>query len=165
MIISQCKHCLKNFYVKPSWLKRGVGIYCSRTCADLNRKKGKVIDCYICGKRAYKQKRFLENSKTGKFFCSKKCSVHWHNSVFIEEKHANWKNGDFSYKRVLSRSHQQKMCVMCHERNFRVLVAHHIDHNRRNNRLENLTWLCLNCHHLVHNYNSENNKLLQNARS
>jgi predicted HNH restriction endonuclease len=34
---------------------------------------------------------------------------------------------------------------------MRVLAVRHIDQNHKNNNVENLAWLCHNCHHLVHN--------------
>jgi 5-methylcytosine-specific restriction endonuclease McrA len=44
------------------------------------------------------------------------------------------------------------ICKRCGTEDKRVLEAHHIDSNRKNNTIQNLVWLCRNCHHLVHNH-------------
>ncbi len=64
--------------------------------------------------------------------------------------HSNWKGGVHVYRKLLERSGVKKACLLCKIENEMVLVAHHIDHNRSNNTTDNLTWLCMNCHHLVH---------------
>ena len=151
-----CKICLKEFYAKPSWLARGHGLYCSRTCQDLGRKTGKVIACSLCGKEVYKQNKAIE--KSAKLFCTKACSLKWHNAEFAEEKHGNWKSGAFVYKKILKRRGVRPICFLCRKDDERIIVAHHIDENRNNNNLNNLVWLCRNCHHLVHNY-SDNKKI------
>jgi 5-methylcytosine-specific restriction endonuclease McrA len=147
-----CKNCQKAFYAKPSWIKNGEGIYCSRVCQSAGRRRGVVILCFVCGKEKYKQKKALDRSKSGYYFCSKACSLVWHNSEFKEQKHGNWKHGTFAYRRILERSHRPAQCVLCTISDTDILLVHHIDKNRKNNHLENLAWLCHNCHHLVHNY-------------
>lgn len=154
-----CKTCLKDFHAKPSWILKGVGKYCSRTCQIEGRKTGTVIVCSLCNKEVYKQRKAIENSKSGKLFCSLYCSNKWHNAEYVGPDHKNWNGGEFSYKRVLERSGKKLRCRLCDKDDRRFLVAHHIDWNRKNNMLSNLTWLCLNCHHLVHNYSEAKNKL------
>ena len=146
------KVCQKEFYAKPSWLKNGNGIYCSVSCRNIGRKKGEIISCFLCGKKVYKQRKALKRSKSQNYFCSRICSITWHNGEFKEEKHGNWKQGTFAYKRILERSDRPIKCALCSISNKDLLLAHHIDKNRKNNQLKNLTWLCQNCHHLVHNY-------------
>ena len=43
-------------------------------------------------------------------------------------------------------------CNECGCEDRRVLVAHHKDKDRSNIKVENLEWLCRNCHYLIHNY-------------
>jgi hypothetical protein len=50
---------------------------------------------------------------------------------------------------------------LCSTKDERVLAVHHIDHNRLNNKLDNLAWLCHNCHHLVHHDNVEKHRFLE----
>jgi predicted HNH restriction endonuclease len=41
--------------------------------------------------------------------------------------------------------------LSCKIRMAKVLAVHHLDHDRNNNNVSNLVWLCFNCHFLVHN--------------
>ena len=156
----QCTRCRKEFYAKPSALKQGWGKYCSPTCQYEGRKKGVVIKCLICNKERYRSKGVLAKSKSGKYFCSRSCQTKWRNSIFIGKKHANWKNGEYAYRSILTRHRIPKMCKLCNSPDERILAVHHIDHNHKNNILQNLTWLCHNCHFLVHHYSEEKIKLM-----
>jgi len=48
------------------------------------------------------------------------------------------------------RTEERQICVGCGMRDIRILAVHHLDHNRENNDPSNLTWVCFNCHHLIH---------------
>ncbi|PIU78162.1 MAG: hypothetical protein COZ28_03430 [Candidatus Moranbacteria bacterium CG_4_10_14_3_um_filter_44_15] len=169
MPIVKCKICKKDFYAKPNWLRRGLGKYCSLSCSQEGRRKGRHVKCHICGKITYKTPKALKGSKSKKYFCGKSCQTIWRNSIiFVGKNHSNWKSGEFTYKNVLTKSSTPKVCMLCKENDKRILVAHHIDKNRRNNRLKNLIWLCFNCHFLVHQYRREEDRLkfnLKKARS
>lgn len=153
-----CKICSKEFYSKPSWLLKGAGKYCSRTCQQIGRKTGGYVFCSLCSKEVYKQKKALLHSKSGKLFCSLKCSNFWHNTEFVGNKHANWKNGICSYRKTLKRTNRKEICILCKISDQRILSVHHIDENRKNNKVSNLSWLCRNCHHLVHNYSESQSR-------
>ncbi len=153
MPLVSCKICNSNFYIKPSHLKLGWGKYCSRACQIKSQFNGKFVKCFICGKEKYLSLAHLHRSKSGKYFCSKKCQTLWRNSEFIGEKHGGWRSGIRVYRNILTRSGRNPTCRLCNIKDKRILIVHHIDHNRNNNELENLTWLCFNCHFLVHHYN------------
>lgn len=156
----KCKICNKEFYAKPNWLKKGWGKYCSLKCTYKDREKGKIIKCHICGKNAYKSPKALKGSRSKKFFCGKSCQTIWRNSaVFAGKNHSNWKGGEFTYKNIIARSDKPKICTLCKETDKRILVVHHLDKNRKNNKLKNLIWLCFNCHFLVHHYKAKRDKL------
>jgi hypothetical protein len=161
MTIVSCERCKKEFYAKPSWIKKGQGKYCSRKCGHESKKNGKIVKCYICKKEVYKKRKNIEGSKSGKLFCSKRCSLNWKNTTLIGEKHNNWKHGgnSSSYRNIIKRSSREIVCQICGNGDFRVLDVHHKDRNRRNNKLNNLIWLCCNCHFLVHHYVKEGKKL------
>ena len=53
------------------------------------------------------------------------------------------------------------MCNFCRVSDARILAVHHIDGNRENNKLENLAWLCHNCHYLVHHFDQEKRKFME----
>ena len=59
------------------------------------------------------------------------------------------------YREALLRSKRKKVCEHCGIADLRVLIAHHIDENRKNNSLENLAWVCHNCHFLIHHSEGE----------
>ena len=151
MAIVKCKICGKEFYVKPSHLKLGYGKYCSINCRSKGQLRGKFVKCYACGKKIWKAPKSLKRSRSGKFFCTKSCQTSWRNKYYSGSKHPNWKGGAFrSYRQLLINQKIPRICKICGIKDTRVLLAHHVDKNRRNNDKENLVWLCWNCHHLVH---------------
>ena len=155
-----CKVCTASFYAKPYWLKKGYGKYCSSVCQYKDQKKGKEVPCDICGTLSYKQPKSLTGSKSGKFFCGKSCQTKWRNQLYIGEKHKNFKTVMHSYRALLVRNEIPMVCNLCKTMDDRIIAAHHIDKNRRNNTLENLAWLCHNCHFLVHHYEGERKKFM-----
>ncbi|MCX6763302.1 MAG: hypothetical protein NTZ97_01010 [Candidatus Moranbacteria bacterium] len=162
-----CKTCKKEFYAKPSWIKNGFGKYCSRVCHYKSARNGKEIICFICGKVAYKSLKALKRSKSKKFFCGKSCQTIWRNSIVnIGVNHPNWKGGKHvSYRNILNKNNIRKICLLCKNTDERVLAAHHVDGNHRNNKLKNLSWLCHNCHSLVHNHKKEKERFLETVKS
>lgn len=159
-IVKKCLICNSEFFTKSYFIKHGGGKYCSVNCHHLSLKNGKKVNCFVCGKEVYKQLKALDNSKSGNYFCSKSCQTVWRNTTFIGPKHANWKNGMYSYKSVLTRHKVPAVCKLCRIKDRRVLAVHHIDKNRKNNKVENLSWLCHNCHHLVHRYKDEMSRFM-----
>lgn len=160
MVQVNCKFCQKEFYAKPSWLKKGHGIYCSNDCRYSSSRQGKNVVCFSCGKETYKQPKALTRSKSGLYFCGKSCQTKWRNGVYIREKHPNWKGGHASYRELMGRQDDKPACTLCKVNDVRVLAVHHIDGDRSNNVIENLAWLCHNCHHLVHHHPDEQEKFM-----
>lgn len=155
-----CGICSKPFYVKPYHLKKGWGKYCSIECRTKAQFTGKRMYCFVCKKEVYRQQKELEKSKSGNYFCSKRCQTIWRNKyLFSDENHANWINSEASYRERIKRSSKEKVCMLCQTKDIRVLAVHHLDRNRKNNKIENLIWLCHNCHYLVHHFNNERKKL------
>ncbi len=147
--------CSKNFSTKPSWVARGYGKYCSMTCKIKAQKTGQIVNCAVCGKETYKTIKALRLSKSKKYFCNKSCQAIWRNAEFVGEKHSNYISGKSSYKSILTRNKFPKICGLCGTEDVRVLAVHHVDGNHYNNEVNNLAWLCHNCHHLVHHDNVE----------
>ena len=147
----QCKVCKNSFYARPSHLKKGWGKYCSNKCSYFDQRNGKYVDCKTCAKKVYRTPRHFKHSQSGNFFCNKICHAIWKNTNALSGvNHVNWKNGENAYRNIMSRSKRKPICGKCKIKNFRVLLVHHIDHNRKNNILSNLRWLCRNCHYLIH---------------
>jgi len=154
----KCIICKKEFYVKPSHQKLGYGKYCSRECQRQGQLKGKYVHCYVCKKRIWKTPKALKHSKSKKFFCSKSCQTRWRNQYFSGPKHPNWKGGKYKeYRNILIKNRVKPKCKICGINDKRLLVVHHKDRKRTNNSLDNLVWLCLNCHYLVHHHNKKVN--------
>lgn len=155
-----CIICNKLFYAKPSHIKKGWGKYCCIECRTKGQFTGKNIKCFICNKEVYKQLKEIRKSKSGKHFCGKSCQTIWRNKyLFSGKNHTNWINGESSYREVLKRAGITRICSLCHTTDFRILVVHHKDKNRKNNSIENLMWLCHNCHYLVHHFGNEKSKI------
>ena len=151
MIEVKCGTCGKRFPVKPFRLRHSNALYCSRKCHHNGMAKKVNLRCSTCGNEVVRTPSKVKNSKSGQFFCNKSCQTKWRNRYFSGEKHKNWSHGKaINYRRILANSDRKKVCRHCGEDDKRVLAVHHIDENRRNNNLENLMWLCHNCHHLVH---------------
>jgi len=158
-LVRTCKICKKNFNTKPYFIKHGAGKYCSVACHYKGLKTGKLIPCFICRRETYKTVKALRSSKSKKFFCSKSCQTTWRNTEFVGAKHANCKEGLYAYRSVLTRHRVPAICKRCKIDDKRLLAVHHIDQNRKNNKLKNLTWLCHNCHHLIHRHPAERKKI------
>lgn len=157
--MGNCRICGKSFYTKPSWLKKGFGFLCSRTCQNEWSRTGKVVNCFLCREKVYKSLKALKKSK--KYFCNKSCQTKWRNTFFSGSKHANWKDGaSIAYRNIMIKNDIPKICSLCRSVDFRILAVHHIDLNHNNNSLKNLMWLCHNCHFLIHHYNEERDKLM-----
>jgi len=104
------------------------------------RKNKKVYYCMDCGTNLNR------NS-------SKRC--HQCNSKFLQGNNSpRFKDGSSRkcYQRIAKNSHKY-ICSKCCSTNN--LCVHHIDKNRHNNEVSNLTFLCRSCHSNVHNL--ENN--------
>jgi len=150
-----CQKCKKDFYAKPSHQKLGWGKFCSIACRSEGNKKGQDIICATCGKTAWKMPRDFARSKSGNHFCSKSCQTVWRNKQYSGKNHPLWQGGEYCYREKLIRSGQKSICKRCGLEDERVLEAHHIDKDRKNSEMENLVWLCRNCHCLVHNHNEK----------
>lgn len=155
MINSSCKICGKGFYSKPSHISKGWGKYCSKKCQYQSQQTGSITGCATCSKKIYKNKAEKNRSKSGRLFCSKSCQTIWRNKQYTRDKHPNWSTGQSSYRTVLLREGHEMFCQKCNNDDKRVLAVHHKDKDRNNNSLNNLIWLCHNCHYLVHHFVEE----------
>jgi hypothetical protein len=118
------------------------------------------VYCFICSKELFKTATQINHSKSGKYFCDKSCQTIWRNSQFTGLRHSNFKSGSHTYQSILKRNKVFQTCGFCGEKDIRVLVTHHVDENHSNNDLNNLAWLCHNCHTLVHYANVEKRRFL-----
>jgi len=147
-----CKQCGKSFLVKPFFIRIGAGKYCSAKCQHQSARTGSWFKCENCAKDVYRTPKYINASKSKKYFCNKSCQTVWRNQEFSGERHHNWRHGEASYRNIMKRAGKAPVCELCRSADERVIIVHHKDKNRRNNALENLVWLCRNCHHIVHHF-------------
>jgi hypothetical protein len=155
-----CKICGNKFYPRPSHVKKGWGIYCSRNCKNIGTRVRQKFFCSICNKELMKTTTQISHSKSKKFFCSKSCQTKWRNTEYIGIRHKGFKDGSNIYQSILKRHKIPQICNLCGEKDIRVLTTHHIDENHKNNDIKNLAYLCHNCHSLVHYDRLERHKFL-----
>lgn len=168
-MIKNCRVCGKEFHIKPSWAKRGRGLYCSRECfyisdAYLIQRRQTLTTigttetiCAYCGKVFNTSPTKIKNNR-GKF-----CSVYCKRKGCIPKGERNkcWKGG-----RIVFKNHK-KTYIMVYQDNgkyaleHRIVmekfigrnllpneVVHHINKNGIDNRIENLMLFSNNGEHL-----------------
>jgi len=147
----KCKICGKDFYVKPFHARKGWGKYCSIKCRTKAQFKGKWVECAYCGKKIWRTPKDFKRARRNKFFCSVACHCSWENkNVRFGINAPNWLTGEFSYRDLMRRYNIPFKCAKCGVSDKRVLVVHHKDGNRKNNKIENLERICCNCHAILH---------------
>jgi hypothetical protein len=164
MLDIKCEVCKKGFRRKRSQVLLAKRHYCSIDCQNLDKRLGKIISCFICSKKVYKKNKDLQNSQSKKYFCSIICSNQWLGTRLRSQKSPNWVNGKATYRKILQRTDCKKLCKLCQDNDERILLVHHINQDRTDNSIKNLSWLCCNCHFLIHHYKDELsrfNKLLK----
>jgi hypothetical protein len=92
---------------------------------------------------------------TGLHFCNLSCKATYFNKERSGEKHPNWAGGHSVYRDILTRAEVPPICRRCGFADVRMLAVHHLDGDRENNAIENLVWMCHNCHYLIHHYPDE----------
>jgi hypothetical protein len=158
MIIKSCLQCNAEFKVKRSEISRGYGKFCSIKCATgfNNPKKYKIVPnckCAQCGKAIYKNASEQKNSRSGLFFCNRKCKEYAQKLGGIKDimpPHYGKGQGKYTYRELFKED--ELICFRCGYNEFNCAIEiHHKDGNRRNNKKENLLPLCANCHRALHN--------------
>ena len=152
-MIKNCIHCNKEIYVKPNHHARGWGKYCSKKCQAIYQyTTGQYYECGTCNNKVWRAPARKKKTKSGLFFCNKSCAAIYKNKDLHGNTHPCWNGGKSTYREKMIKSREEQICSNCKNTDTRILIVHHIDQNRNNNELPNLTWLCRNCHWLVHNY-------------
>lgn len=147
----KCRICTTELYIRPCKQQIGWGKYCSKKCQNISQITSKEFVCHYCGKKVTRNPSNIAKSKSGNFFCNNSCAMAWKNSELKSgANHYLWNGGRATYRGRLLRNSDKIRCKRCGIEDVRVLDAHHKDSDRQNNAVENLEWLCKNCHYLAH---------------
>jgi hypothetical protein len=147
-----CKHCKKGFMIYNSKAKRKCGVYCSKKCYS-DHIKPQLIKCFICSKSCQDFR-----GKRKRKYCSINCSI---KKKFPRgEKNPHYKNG-IGYYKTISKNTTNKICSLCQTN--KNIEMHHIDGDRTNNTLTNLTTICRCCHMRIHKIPKRLNIKLKDA--
>lgn len=108
-------------------------------------------NCATCGKEIDKSPTVLKKSKTGNVYCSRKCATINNNKLFKKWiNHPQYIEGRTIYRKLKIESVIDPKCEICGFDNPIALEVHHLDEDRKNNKIENLQILCCNCHRIKH---------------
>lgn len=141
MPIKICQVCKAEFFV-PIY-RNLTAKYCSNKCKGvaLGHDGSKTVACVVCGKEHHRPPSHLGCRPT----CSMKCRG-------IADRKATPEGNDIPFVRKwMRREGKMDSCTKCgYSERPQILVVHHIDRDRGNNKLDNLEVLCPNCHALEH---------------
>lgn len=143
----KCKCCGKTFSVMAceTRVKKGEINFCSTTCRDNARKSGINKSCLVCGKMFY---------TTRNKFCSQDCAREYRKNNYQHKTYIE--NGYIvCYKNGYNKKGNVKMHRLIMEEHLgRKLgeneIVHHIDGNKKNNNIENLSLMARGEHSSYH---------------
>jgi hypothetical protein len=144
-----CDYCGKTFLKATRFIKVGKRNFCSRKhLHEANRVKSVKINCHCCGKTFERKPSALKRSKSRLYFCSRKCKDYAQSidGDCIEIQPSHYKDGMYSYREKALKYYDTKCSNCGYNEHIEILDVHHIDGNRRNNKIENLIVLCPTCH-------------------
>jgi len=150
IIEKSCLYCGTLFETTTRETNRGNGKYCSLSCSARNRKSSPKIPntkCAKCSKEFYRNKSKKGSSKSGLFFCNRKCKDEAQKIGGLKQIMPSHYGTSTCY-RTLCFKHHKKECVVCGE--DKIVAVHHYDHNHNNNNIENLIPLCPTHHQYMH---------------
>lgn len=143
-IQATCSFCGETFYrEKKNIIKRlegGYNVYCSYVCCGKASTKDMVeLTCCRCGIVFYRKPSKSIRYSTKNVYCSHTCA----NLSVNETKKKHDAYSTYRQRAILEYGCK---CNFCDYSVESVLEVHHIDENRRNNKIENLVVVCPNHH-------------------
>lgn len=147
-----CKQCGKTFHRSKNdiqkVLKKNANLtleFCSKLCANKNKKKTIHTICAQCGKSVITLPCRIKKTKNKLSFCDKTCAAIYNNQHRILEQPSETCYRNFALKNL------PNQCAICgYNKYLSVLQVHHKDKNRKNNTLQNLEILCPTHHEEWH---------------
>lgn len=144
-ILKTCQICNKDYITRITNPNKT----CSATCGAKIHRNRIIVQCAQCNSNIEKQKCKLNGSKSGLYFCNRKCKEQAQKLGGIKEIQPNHYGTGKSYRNLFT--DEELFCRRCKYKEFLCSVhIHHIDKDRDNNKRENLIPLCANCHHGLH---------------
>ncbi len=145
----QCDHCGCEYERLKRFLVQTHG--CSPKCLSWLKGERVLVTCAHCNLEHEKKKSQLNNSKSGLYFCSRKCKDEGQSYLEeIQPDHYGLGNGKYDYRQRALNYYGPK-CNSCgYSANLAAIEVHHKDKNRDNNEINNLEVLCANCHAIHH---------------
>lgn len=153
----ECLRCQSEFTPRLADEERGRAKFCSVICANRYRSENcpplpDNVQCRNCGTSFHKPPSKMALSKSGLFFCSRKCKDYSQTLAAgvkeIQPPHFGCGIGSY---REIARRHHDNRCGRCqYDKELGILLVHHKDRDRSNNSPENLEILCPNCHAIDH---------------
>ena len=142
-----CKFCGKEFLRRKN--ASASKKYCSKKCHEKSRKKRIIVRCANCDKEIERTPFRLKLVKHGFHFCNRECKEEAQklggSCPEIRPAHFGTGTGEHSYRE--SMKEEIKLgCVDCFNKTEYILMVHHKDGIRQNNKKENLEVVCRNCH-------------------
>jgi hypothetical protein len=138
-----CEVCNKEFYAKPCRIKKGFAKTCSKECRGIPKRKKVQVFCSLCKKEFERQLCKVRE----KNWCSRACKEK-DQCIGGPLALPHYDSGQASYRERALR-HYGKTCDRCgYYEHERMLDVHHIDGNRKHNKILNLRVLCVWCHAL-----------------
>lgn len=154
---SSCRRCQKVYQPKPG----NTGIYCSQECFYAVRRSVKVqLQCHHCRQNFWRTEWQVTTQPTK--YCSREC--YW--QTLIGTGGPLWQGGRSfepyppgfnNWLKATVRKRDNHCCTNCGKtetENQQKLSIHHIDYDKANISIDNLTSLCRSCHSLT-NHNRD----------
>jgi hypothetical protein len=138
-----CETCGNQFYVFPSRIKKGQVKYCSMKCYSKNGENNP-----FWGKRHNLNSIAKMSSSPNR---PKFTSEDNPNKVRFGENYIGKSLG--WWQRWFMRNIGK--CEICSLQCIEIMEIHHKNRNRKDNRRENLLYVCPNCHRLIHKVNKK----------
>ena len=125
---------------------------CSKECSYKWREKKEIVNCAKCKNKFAITPSKKKNSKSGLYFCSRKCKDEAQRIGGIREimpPHYGIGKSQKVYRGFFK--NEELVCKRCGYNEFIECVdIHHIDENKENNNRNNLVPLCACCHRALY---------------
>lgn len=122
-----------------------------RVRKNIKRAKETIKKQYETGRKPWNSGLTKETDERVKINIEKRNKTMHEKNLWSLDKNPRWKGGKAIYNK-LALEHYGKNCQECgiYDDRLKKMHVHHIDHDRLNNKLDNLMVLCAKCHKAKH---------------